>query len=79
LTYAKQSSQISWNFLEQHAVKKVSRNNKSTSARKKAKPRSKPTKKSTKNARKGRLVEAIVALLHDLPGVKVERNVQLPP
>ena len=31
------------------------------------------------NTRKGRLVEEVVALMHDLPGVKVERNVFLPP
>lgn len=31
------------------------------------------------NIRKGKIVEAVVALLHDRPGVKVETNVQLPP
>lgn len=31
------------------------------------------------NTLKGRLVEEVVALLHDLPGVKVERNVSLNP
>lgn len=31
------------------------------------------------NTRKGRLVEEVVALMHGLPGVKVERNVFLPP
>ncbi|HEV7905206.1 MAG TPA: restriction endonuclease, partial [Pyrinomonadaceae bacterium] len=36
-------------------------------------------KKPSSNARKGRLVEAIVALMHDYKGVKVERNVHLTP
>ena len=36
-------------------------------------------RKSSDNARKGALVEVIVGMLHDLPGVKVERNVRLPP
>lgn len=36
-------------------------------------------KKPSETARKGKLVEAIVAMLHDMPGVKVERNVELPP
>src|SRR5215213_8551501 len=36
-------------------------------------------RKSTDNVRKGALVEVIVGMLHDLPGVKVERNVRLPP
>ena len=33
----------------------------------------------TANTRKGRLLEEVVALMHDLPGVKVERNVFLSP
>ncbi|MBA3323167.1 MAG: tetratricopeptide repeat protein [Pyrinomonadaceae bacterium] len=54
--------------------------NKKPPASKKAKSSPKPSaKKSTENARKGKLVEAVVALLHEMPGVKVERNVFLPP
>lgn len=51
-----------------------------TSASKKPVPAPKRTrKKPAETARKGKLVEAIVAMLHDIPGVKVERNVFLPP
>ena len=61
------------------AVKKAQRKTKST-ASKKASPVSKRApKKPAETARKGKLVEAIVAMLHDIPGVKVERNVFLPP
>jgi tetratricopeptide (TPR) repeat protein len=50
------------------------------SSSKKAAPDLKQTrKKPAETARKGKLVEAIVAMLHDMPGVKVERNVFLPP
>lgn len=61
-------------------MSKTPRKKKSSSAGKGAKSApSQKAKKSSENARKGTLVEAIVALLHDLPGVKVERNVELPP
>lgn len=51
----------------------------SRAAKKASSPPKPARKKGAESARKGKLVEAIVALLHDLPGVKVERNVFLPP
>lgn len=60
-------------------MKEDRRKTKSSSS-KKAVPAPKRTRKtSSETARKGKLVEAIVAMLHDMPGVKVERNVFLPP
>lgn len=49
--------------------------------RKSSKRRSKPRKSGERPAhiRKGKVVEAVVALLHETPGVKVETNVELPP
>jgi tetratricopeptide (TPR) repeat protein len=41
--------------------------------------RKRSSSKSAANARKGKIVEAVVALMHDYSGVKVERNVRLPP
>src|SRR5262245_21679674 len=39
----------------------------------------KESKKRPAHIRKGKIVEAVVALLHETPGVKVETNVQLQP
>jgi hypothetical protein len=38
-----------------------------------------PKRKSSEKIRKGRLVESVVALLHNIPGITVKRNVKLPP
>lgn len=51
----------------------------SCAAKKASSPPKPARKKGAESARKGKLVEAVVALLHDMPGVKVEKNVFLPP
>jgi len=55
---------------------------KGTSEKLKSQPPSAKRKKSSKepaHIRKGKIVETIVALLHETPGVQVETNVELPP
>ena len=65
---------------EETNVLKKDRSKTKPSSSKKAAPTPKQTrKKPAETARNGKLVEAIVAMLHDMPGVKVERNVFLPP
>jgi tetratricopeptide (TPR) repeat protein len=53
------------------------KNSKSKKSRSPSK--SKKSSKRSEHIRKGRIVEAVVALLHDTLGVKVEKNVELPP
>jgi hypothetical protein len=60
-------------------VKEERPKSESPASKKAASPPNRVRKKKADSARKGKLVEAIVALLHDMPGVKVERNVFLPP
>lgn len=60
-------------------VKEDRRKTKSTTSKKASSAPKLDRKKPAETARKGKLVEAIVAMLHDMPGVKVERNVFLPP
>jgi tetratricopeptide (TPR) repeat protein len=64
---------------ETHAVKKERSKTKSPASKKAPSPPKRIREKPSETARKGKLVEAIVAMLHDMPGVKVERNVELPP
>jgi tetratricopeptide (TPR) repeat protein len=59
-------------------VKNKPRNKNTYSSSKKEKSSRPKAKGSAENARKGKLLEALVALLYDYPGVKVERNVKLP-
>jgi tetratricopeptide (TPR) repeat protein len=45
----------------------------------KKRAKTKTSGKRPAHIRKGRIVEAVVAWLHEMPGVKVETNVELPP
>lgn len=54
--------------------RKTSKNSKSSTRAKR-----KNSSKRPEHIRKGKIVEALVALLHETPGVKVETNVKLPP
>jgi len=61
------------------AVKEERRKTKSSASKNASSAPKRARRKPAETARKGKLVEAIVALLHETPGVKVERNVFLPP
>ena len=60
-------------------VKEERRKTKSPASKKASSATNRARKKTAETTRKGKLVEAIVAMLYDMPGVKVERNVFLPP
>ena len=60
-------------------MKEDRRKTKSPTSKKASSAPKRDRRKPAETARKGKLVEAVVAMLHDMPGVKVERNVLLPP
>jgi hypothetical protein len=51
----------------------------STKSKSSARAKRKNSSEHPEHIRKGKIVEALVALLHETPGVKVETNVKLPP
>jgi tetratricopeptide (TPR) repeat protein len=64
---------IRFSFIAQMQKKTVKNRRRSSSGKRKN------AKKTPAHIRKGKIVESVVAMLHDIPGVTVETNVELPP